>query len=194
MGKDESSILKKYNNIYLEIIMRYKDHIEESESLNASDLPRLVTPDNSSVSVLCDSLREVFGDYVYERDFQQAASSAFDYVRNRITEISLPIQFWQLPEETIKREAGDSFDKAVLLCSILINLGDLDSKVVIAIVGEGRHFVVYARREGGITVFDVNDSIKEYGDVGEMLAGIGIAKDSESDAYEFNNSVYNDLL
>ncbi len=194
MDSGETDLLRKYNNVYLEIIMKYKDHIEESERLNVSDLPKLVTPDDEAVSAMCDSFRAVFGNYSYAQNFEAAADSAFRYVRKSITDISLPIQFWQLPGETIKRGAGDSFDKAVLLCSMLINLGNIASRVVIAFRGDNRSFMVYAASEKGIRVFDINNDVREYGNIRELLGELGVSDDTEASAYEFNNSVYNNLL
>ncbi len=194
MPGEDNEGLRKYNSIYLEIIMRYKDHIEESERLNVSDLPRLVTPENVTVSALCDAITAGFSNYSYERDFAKASVSAYKYVRNRITDISLPIQFWQSPEETIKREGGDMFDKAVLLCSMFVRLGDMDSKVVVAVSGDRQAFFVYAKSDNGIAAFDIKGEAKEYVDVKHALSEMNFSDSDEAEAYEFNNVVYNDLL
>lgn len=194
MSGEDYDVLRKYNSIYLEIIMRYKDYIEEEEKLNVSDLPRLVTPENATVSALCDSFRSRFSNYSYERDFAKASIAAFRHVESKITNISIPIQFWQSPEETIKREAGDVFDKAVLLCSMFVNLGDSDSKVVVAVSGERQAFFVYAKSDNGIAAFDIKGGAKEYHDARHALSELGFSEANDSEAYEFNNSVYNDLL
>lgn len=194
MSGEDYENLKKYNDIYLEIIMRYKDYIEESERLNVSDLPKLVTPENATVSALCDSIRSGFSNYSYDRNFAKAAVAAFKYVNDKITSVSLPIQFWQSPEETLKRGAGDSFDKVVLLCSMLINLGATDAKVVVAVSGERQKFFVYLNSDNGVAVFDIKGAMKEYKDIRSVLSELNFSESGDSEAYEFNNVLYNDIL
>src|SRR5271155_3942819 len=111
---DESESLKAYNSIYLEIIMRYKEHIEEKEGLYIADLPKLVTPSDESVDLLAREMKNNFPVYNYDENFPDAARLAYQYVKDKVVEISLPLQFWLRPPQTIKYGAGDIFDKALL--------------------------------------------------------------------------------
>ncbi len=191
-------MLKAYNSIYLEIITRYKDYIEEKEGLYLTDLPKLVTPENEGVMLLAKELEGNFPAYLYDDNFEEAAGLAYAYVKDRIANVSIPIQFWLTPSQTIRYGAGDIFDKAVLLCSMLIAMGNVSSRVMVVVKNNDRHFVVYSEFKDRIIGMDMESGLKTYGSMDAMLEQNGIDKDSENDedttAYEFNDKFYRDIV
>lgn len=190
---NEAELLKKYNNIYLEIITRYKDYIEENEGLSVVALPKLVTPDDESVGLVVRTIKEKLPLYSYDEHFGRAARLAYDYIKGSITEISLPFQFWLKPGETIRYEAGDRFDMAVLLCSLLLALGSSNAKAMVVSKESGSSFYVYFEWKGRFTVMSLENGISDYGSMQELASGLGIAEREEINAYEFNDKLYNDL-
>ncbi|MDE1852033.1 MAG: hypothetical protein KGH69_05115 [Candidatus Micrarchaeota archaeon] len=190
---EDTELLKKYNDIYLEIIMRYKEHIEEKESLYVAELPKLITPGEDGVANAAKGITDSFPLYRYEESFPEASSKAYDYIKERITPIALPIQFWQRPSDTLKHEAGDVFDRAVLLCSLLIALGAASSKVIIRIRDNDRIFLVYTEYNGRIIAIDMEKGMKEYGSRDALLESLGIVKGADVTAYEFNDKTYSDI-
>lgn len=191
---EDAGMLKKYNNIYLSIIMRYKDYIEEREGLYVAELPKLVTPEDTSVISAASGIMSNFPSYSYERDFLEAARLAHLYVKDKITTLSLPIQFWQKPSETITNAAGDPFDKAVLLCSLLIALGGVTTKIIIKITDGNRDFVVYSEYRGELIVIDLERGVGSAHDRNDLMARLKIGTDTELSAYEFNDKMYNDIV
>lgn len=190
---NEAELLKKYNNIYLEIITRYKDYIEENEGLSVVALPKLVTPEDGNVEVVVRGIKEKFPLYSYEENFYDAAAHAYDYVRNNITEISLPFQFWLKPGEAIRYEAGDRFDMAVLLCSILLALGSANAKAIVVSKESGSSFHVYFEWKGRFTLMNLGNGMADYNSFEELTGSLGIMDSEEVSAYEFNDKLYNDL-
>jgi len=186
--------LNKYNKLYLEIIMRYKDYIEENEQLYVAELPKLVTPENDSVVAAVNKIKSSFPVYSFEGNFYDAVKLSYEYIRDGIFTVEVPLQFWLTPEETIRIGAGDMFDKAVLLCSMLIALGNPSTKIIVIISDSTRRFVVYSEFQGKIIAIDVSTGIKEYKDKDELLMNLGISKGDEIMAYEFNDKMYSDLV
>ena len=79
----ESAILAKdarLSQLYLSIISRYKDYIEEKEELAVAELPTLIAPKSESVARKTSELKATFPNYTYDRDFLVAALNAFNYV------------------------------------------------------------------------------------------------------------------
>jgi len=186
-------LLKKYNDLYIEILMRYKDYIEEKERLYVADLPKLVIPGDENVVSVAKKIQASFPSYVYEQNFLDAAKLAVRYVELEIAEVKMPIQVWMTPGETIRIGAGDVFDKAVLLCSLLIALGNFSAKVIsVATEGEGK-FVVYFELNGKVFFTDLQKGFEEAASKDELLSRVGIGKDTEVTAYEFNDKMYNDI-
>src|SRR5271169_6510879 len=107
----------KLSQVYLAIISRYKDYIEEKEGLSVAELPRLVTPNDPKVKEKVAELKASFLNYDYNGNFREASVRAHDFVKNDITEAILPLQFWLTPEETLTFRLGDAMDKNMLLCS-----------------------------------------------------------------------------
>jgi hypothetical protein len=190
---DENELLKKYNGIYLDIIMKYREYIEEQENLYVAELPKLVTPSDDAVKALATTIASKFNEYIYEENFPDAANLAYEHVRDSIANITLPIQFWLRPGQALTHGAGDLFDKAVLLCSILIALGNPSSKIVIAIDDSTRHMSVYFEFNGRITAMDLEKGVGKFENRESMLRSLGISDKSEATAYEFNDKMYIDL-
>ncbi len=187
---DNSDLARRYSQLYLEVILRYKEYIESKEDLSVAELPSLVTPQDESVVALASKIKAGFPDYSYERDFYSAAKAAFDYVHDEIALAPLPIQFWLRPKDTLKCAAGDAIDKAALLCSLLIALGAPSTKVVISASDDARKVIVYSEYKG-ILMIDTDNGIKLVKDRDEFVKELGIS--DSSTAYEFNDKMYNDL-
>lgn len=195
MGKmDELDTLKAYNNIYLEIIMRYKEHIEEKEGLYITDLPKLVTPTDESVIFVAREIQNQFPFFNYEENFPEAARAAYQYVNGEISSISLPVQFWLKPSETIRYGVGDLFDKAVLLCSMLIALGNVSSRIIVVVRDTERHFIVYSEFKDSIIAINIEKGVKEYKSFDSLIKGLNISSSEDATAYEFNDKMYKDII
>ncbi len=189
----DEKMLEKYSSLYLEIIMRYRDYIEERETLHAAQLPTLVTPKDPSVVAKAEGIKRMFNSYNYTSDFIEAAKEAEFYVRSKIAETSLPLQFWLRPSQTMELEAGDAFDKAVLLCSLLIGLGNASSKIIVREKDGNCRLAVGYEFDGKAFLFEMEDgSLREFPDRAGMLSGLGISEGGV-DAYEFNDLMYDSL-
>lgn len=182
---------EKLNKIYLTIISRYKDYIEEKENISVAELPTLVTPKNALVENTVMQIKSGFGPYIYEINFYEAAKKAFDLVRDSVEDVSLPLQFWLNPEETLSFMMGDKFDKNILLCSLMICLGNPSSKVFVKIKSDSRNIFVYCEFNGMIHKFDIDDGIKSFESREALIDSVKI--DDETAAYEFNDRTFSDI-
>lgn len=187
-GKDEN--LAKLNQLYLAIILRYKEFIEEKEKLSVSELPTLVTPKDERVTAKAEEIKRTFLTYVYEKDFYEASKKAFEFVKNDIDEIVPPVQFWFTPAETLNFQLGDIIDKNVLLCSLILQLGNPSAKVLVEVNSIMSAFV-YFEFKGTYYLLDVKNSIKNFKSKDDMYNTVISSEDST--AYEFNNQMYNDI-
>ncbi|MDE1762240.1 MAG: hypothetical protein KGH59_00440 [Candidatus Micrarchaeota archaeon] len=193
MENQSESQLKRYNQLYLAVILRYKDYIEEKENLNVAELPRLITPTDESVISVANRIKGIFPAYSFRENYTEAVKFAQDYVNVEITNASLPIEFWLAPADTIKSGAGDVFDRANLLCSILISLGAVTAKVVTVVNSSGRRFLVYSESDQGIIAIDLEGGKRIFKDREQFLASLGLSEGDDVTAYEFNDKMYNNL-
>jgi hypothetical protein len=192
---EDIETLKRYNQLYLEIIMRYKEYIEENENLYVAELPKLITPDNESVVGLANKIKSQFPIYNYNENFPDAVRIAYSYVKENILLVNLPIQFWLKPEEAIRCGAGDIFDKATLLCSLIIALGNVSTKLIIKVEDSEREFVVYSEFNNSIIAVDLERGVKEYKSREELLKAMGVYEENEEiNVYEFNDKMYNSII
>ncbi len=186
---EEDDFKDRLNQLYLAVILRYRDHIEEKENLSVAELPRLVTPESQLVSRTADEIKGE--EYVYEANFYEASLKAQEFVRDKIDGVLLPVQFWILPDETIKFRLGDSIDNSILLCSLLIKLGNPSTKVLISIREDTRKAYVYCEFNNSIYLFDISEGVDAFQTKEDMLKHVGI--DENSTAYEFNDKMFLDI-
>lgn len=106
-------------------------------------------------------------------------------------EVLLPLQFWFTPEETLAFMMGDRMDKGILLCSMLVALGNPSAKVLMRIKGEEKKILVHYEFGEKTFVMDIDDGINEFPSKEKMLEWLSIGEDTI--AYEFNNQSYIDI-
>jgi hypothetical protein len=191
VSEREAERAKRLNQLYLAIISRYKSYIEEKEELSVAELPTIVAHRGAMVAKKAAEIKSEFPSYSYDSDFPGASKKAFEFVRDSVEEISMPIQFWLDPDETLSFLMGDLIDKNVLLCSLLINLGNPGSKVLV--IKRESSMDIYTHFEFGGKIFlaDLNKEMRTFESYDSMISAFGI---SEADtAYEFNNQSYADI-
>ncbi|MEM3791580.1 MAG: hypothetical protein QXL16_02530 [Candidatus Micrarchaeaceae archaeon] len=183
--------VERYNRVYLEILLRYKEIIEEHEVLYFSELPKLVKADEE-VKIAAEKILGSFDGYNFEKDFDKAAEKAYEYVNNEIRTIILPLQVWLSPGEVIRCGAGDQFDKAVLLCSLFLALGCVNCKVLVVSFDSSRKIGVYYESKS-YNYFGIDECKKTFSSREEMLSYLKVGSDEVVDAYEFNSLIAKSL-
>lgn len=187
----EEKRLGSLNQLYLAIISRYKDYIQEKEGLSVAELPTLVTPKNEAVAKKVAEIKSGFNAYSYEGDFYQAAIKAFSFVKDEIESVILPLEFWLSPEDTLAYMMGDIMDKNILLGSMLVALGNPSAKVLVRIKEDNVSTFVYCNFNDKVYMFDIGNGTKEFENKEALVASLDI--DEDTTAYEFNNQMYLDI-
>ncbi len=176
------------NKIYLAVISRYKNYIEEKENISIAELPRYITPKNAEIIKEADRIKASYENYDYEKNFYDASVVAYDFVKNEIEEISIPLEFWFYPNEILEFKLGDILDKNILLCSLLISLGNPSVKVFVTINDTKRNIFVYYEFNNKIYKLDLRDKISVFNSKEEIMAELLI--NEETISYEFNDNIY----
>ncbi|MEM3227473.1 MAG: hypothetical protein QXR58_02725 [Candidatus Micrarchaeaceae archaeon] len=183
---------RKYSKLYLLVIERYKDYIEQKESLSVAELPTLVTPNDELVLKKVNEIKARFTNYSYESNFYDASMMVFDFVKNSIENVVLPVQFWLTPRETMSFGMGDEVDKNILMCSMLIALGNPSAKVLMNIKDNNRKTFVYFEFGGEVYMLDNENGVKKFKNSEELISSLSGGEDTV--LYEFNNRTYRDIV
>ncbi len=181
----------RLSQLYLSIISRYKGYIEEKEELAVAELPTLVLPKGELVTRKANEIRNAFVNYSYDTDFPKAAMKAFEFVRAEIEEVILPLQFWLTPDETAEFRLGDRIDRNILLCSVLIALGNPSSRVFVIKRESGVSTYTYFEFDGKTVLMNVESGTSVFQSRDEMIKQFRIGEDDT--AYEFNHQNYVDV-
>ncbi len=185
--------MKRRELIYKKIIERYRELIEAGESKSIPELRSLVKPQSSAVIELRDKLTREFKPYDYERDFLAASQKSFEFVKDEIKNEHVNIEFWLSPRDILELSAADEMDKAILLCSLLIALGNRSAKVVVETKGGLKHAFVMFSFGSRYYLFDPVHDINLAGSKEILEAQISTEKDEENKiVYEFNDTEYNE--
>lgn len=86
---------------------------------------------------------------------------------------------------------GDIMDKSILLCSMLIRLGNPSSRVFVKIDDSARRVFVYYEFEGKFHILEFGKEGREFNSRDDILGSLQFNEDTV--AYEFNNQMYADL-
>ncbi|MFI5412653.1 MAG: hypothetical protein ACHQX1_02070 [Candidatus Micrarchaeales archaeon] len=182
----------KINQLYLAIIARYKEYIEEREHLSIAELPSLVTPKNDLVMKKATEIKNTFGMYNYTENFYEASVDAFYFVKKEIEDIAMPLEFWLKPEETLSFGVGDILDKNILLCTILIVLGNPSAKVLVYVKDSSRKVLTYYELEKKAYLLDFASGFKKFENRDALVKSLG--EPEEATCYEFNDKMYIDII
>jgi len=119
----------KKNKLYLLMLNRYKEHINEKETKTIAEMRGTIKPQSEFIVNL---KKKMLGDdYKYEKDFLNAVNKAIEYLRG-IETFEFAINFWMNFEEIEAVKAADSINKAVLFASLIRSFGSDDTKVLVA--------------------------------------------------------------
>jgi len=191
--ESELEVIKRRESIYRKIIERYRELIEAGESKSIPELRSLVRPQSSSVLELKEKLTREFKPYEYERDFLAASQKAYEFVKDEIKTEHVNIEFWLSPKDILELSTADEMDKAILLCSLLIALGNKGAKVVVEMKGGLKHAFVMFSFGNRYYLFDPVHDINLAGSKEILEAQISTERDEENKiVYEFNDAEYNE--
>ncbi len=191
---EDEELLKKYNMLYLEMLLRYKEEIEKGEMLYVAELPKLVTPQDEAVLAVVNNIKSSFASYAFDDNFYDAAMKAQAYINTSVSGVSAPVQFWLTPGEVIRIGAGDTFDKMVLLCSMLVCLGNVSAKIITVVNAGTSKPAVYCEFHSKLLLMKPEGSISEFSSRQELLAAQGVSEDPDTSAYEFNDKMYSSIV
>jgi len=191
MPEEDADMNDRLNRLYLTIISRYKDYIEEKEGISIAELPSLVTPKSPAIVSKAEEIKLSFGNYEYDKCFYEASLKAFSFVKQMVREVTLPVEFWLLPEETIAFLMGDTFDRNVLLCSILIALGNPSARVLVVSQNDSRKVYVHYDFNESSYLMNLEDRTRRFADIKELVASLDMPEGAI--AYDFNDKTYTDI-
>lgn len=166
--------------LYRLVINRYRDMINDKESLSISEIRQKVSPYNDFIRKMREGFLKDMVPYDHKRHFFPAAEKAVSYVRG-INTCEFAFNFWMDFGEMDKLKIATSMDKAILLAALLRSFESEDVRVLVT--KKGKAFVRFLS-EGKAHLF-VPES-------GSLLMGEDSLKVFEGDpiAYSFNDLVY----
>lgn len=174
--------------------MRYKTYIEQSENLYLPDTPKLITPDSDEVFAFVISIKNEVEPYDFKSNFYEASIKVLEKLEAKISILQLPIQYWQTPSETLLNGIGDMLDYYSLLCSILISLGGVATKVLVLSIEDNSKVVVYSEDiNNNVLLFEHSKEVKKFKNKELMFKYLIDKNNSDITAYEFNDKLYRDL-
>jgi len=198
-GGENPKLLLELNAIKI-ILQRYSDYINKQEAKSVTEIKSMVNPDDLTVLSLVKKFTSELKNYSYPAGYERAAKMAFDYVRDEI--ITLPkapgIAYWLYPEDVMKIKAGDNEDQAILLCSILIALGEKDAYVAVVQLEDGTmHSIVLTKIAGQTIALDPSqkhafDSYRGTEQEAIMAYRLGDSRISKI-VYKFNDKYYTEV-
>ncbi|NUN11087.1 hypothetical protein HUU53_00375 [Candidatus Micrarchaeota archaeon] len=183
---------------YKELLEKYSEFIELHEEKTIPELKALVTPKHEAVASLrTDLFEQLSVEYLEGDSFEKFVSLASDFVQSLPAIGSeLSFSFWLAPEQSLKVKAGDSMDKALLLCSLLLS-AEIPAKIRIVELNNGlRQPIVLASLGDRVVLCDCSGKKKpSFGLNDESVVGTYSFEGTNAvkSLYEYNDSFYKDF-
>ena len=215
---DEIDELKAKLAVYRKLIERYSEEITQGEQKTIPELKEMVVPNDSAVREVKKKILGELGfaqeaekgeripsteiqpnHYRYEKDFLAAAEKAYNAAQAfKRVHNDLPVSFWLKPREMVELDIADAFDRAILLCSLLISLGCENCKVRVLDLEEGfKHpTVAFAYNEKQYLMDPMQEcsAYAYHGKLSEVLKSYTYeGRKALKSAYEFNDKEYLEL-
>ncbi len=175
---------------YRKVIERYEEKISFGEEKSVVELKKLVEP---SPEVVEESKKISGGEGVVE-EFPSYALNCLDFLKGvELLSSGLKFSFWLKPSEVLELGAGDSMDKALLLCSLLSARGSSTASVRVVELEDGvKHALVCFEHSGTAYVLDASVSSSWSGpSVEDVLSQVLVGgKKVLKSLYEFNSESY----
>jgi hypothetical protein len=190
----EMDSCKRRLALYRRIFERYAEIIAASEEKSVLELRALVEPENAAVQEAKRRIAAAFKPYVYQDNFMAAAEMALEHVAGIKTE-TLPVEFWLKPEDMAELGVAGDMDKAILLCALLIALGNESAKVSVAEAENGLKLSLVTFEFGGRHyLLDPGSNAMRAGASAERLLETHESGGSRviKILYDFNNTEYNE--
>ncbi len=179
---------KKLNNLAKELgvlktlVERYANVIKDKETKTLEEMKNLVAPKDENV-------RDLIKTYANP-------VRAYEYVRDKITEIEPPtsFSFWLDVGDIVKIGAGDNNDRAILLCSMLRALGK-DARVLLVETTKGENRALVLLNDNGVYYLLDLDKTRKFTDFSGRSRDEVLNKYSTSHGgiakvlYEFNDEI-----
>ncbi len=173
----ESDRTEKYLRL---IVARYADAVNLGEQKSIAELKASVLPGQAGVAEWAaahDSVRQAF-----------ESVAALETLH-----VSLPVSFWLSVSEMRQLGAGDAFDKARLLCAVLLAQKRPAKLCVVRLQTGGQHALVWLD-ETPVTVLDTVHGLYWQGDaIAEALAAYPGPHQIAQSLYEFDDQDYLEL-
>ena len=179
---------RKRTALFKKIIERYREQIEAGEMKTVPDLKNLIDPKGKAVQQIKQGIENDFHPYLYEKNFKEAAGKAFEFLRDKIGNEALPVDFWLSPDDVLELGLADEMDKAIFLCSLLIALDNETAKVVVETNGQ-RHAFVMFEFGGRFHLMDPVHDVSISGSREEVIEAHLLGHDHQL-VYEFSNKGY----
>jgi hypothetical protein len=128
--RDEIRALRGKLKLFELIINRYRTLIERGETKTIADMKLLIKPADPAILKVKEEILEKFRPYIFEQCFLPAAEAAHEFVK-AIRAEPTPVDFWLTPSEMLDVGSGDSMDKSIFLCSLLVALENVESYVIV---------------------------------------------------------------
>ncbi len=193
------------SDYYRKIIERYSQAVSNGETKTIPQLKELVNPFDKTV---LETKQKIFSQlnltaeanqansFLLEKDFPAFAKLAFELVQKiQLVKSEVETTFWMGFEDLLSINAGDSFDKALFLCSLLASVGCATARVrVLELEGGVNHPVVMYFFENKEFLLDSCSNEFLSGQLSEVLEKFYFdGKKTVKSLFEFNNLDYVEL-
>jgi len=126
--------------LYMLMVSRYKDLINENETRSVSEIRQRISPYSDTIKSLNMRLTEDLQPFSYEQHFITAAQRAINYIRE-IKTCQFTITFWLGFDEMDKLKLGGIMDKALLFAALLRSFGS--DQVLVKVAKSGKTYVSF---------------------------------------------------
>ena len=181
---------------YRRIIERYSEVINLGEQKTIPELKALVNAEDAAIKEAGSGLSAAIGGYSFESKFLDFARSALELVHKLgSVHADSDVSFWMSPKDVFELGVADSFDRAVILCSLLAYGGGNAVVRVVELEGGLKHPVVCFSHGGVWYALDPsseNEAMLSGPSLEDLLSTFAFdGRRFTRSLYEFNSTEYN---
>ncbi len=194
MDENEKKII-----LYETLLKKYQKLINENEKKTVGEIKSLINKNDLTIESFVEQFKPE--KYEFDKYYLLVLKKCYDFIISEINfvKIGFDLNYWLDAKDILKNKIADDEDISVMMCSIMLYLGDKNAEIVICeLENYSTHSIITTEYKSQFIILDPMQKFEFEKFIGEKNQIINKYSFNEKKIkrfiYKFNNEKYEQFL